>query len=277
MARMTDEEYIFRQDIKERKAAGRGAFHRKCGAKSKKCTLPHERLTKKELEKMNGEVESYNPKAWYTYEEFKKLPMKFQVEYVNSLMTRYNCGIRAISEIVFGLDKTALYSYFAFKKQAQYLNCYGKKTGGMVFKKGRERLKADFEAAKNPPKEIQNESKEKTLEEKITEAIDLVTLYASNGVPMPPERINEIFLEMCGMTLSEAEEATGFTWENPGEPVGNPAYIEATEAPEELKDSTDVQSFSIVMNSLDQDVINFIRDIFGAKNIVVSIEVHEVK
>ena len=271
--RLSDEEYVFQQDIKEKKAAGRGAFHRKCGSKSKKCTLPHERLTKKELEKMNGEVMSYNPKAWYTYEDFKKLPMKYQVEYVNSLLTRYECGLNAISEIVFQQNKSTLNQYFRYKKQTQFINSYGKK-GGHQCDAGAKRLKADVEAARTPD-EIQNGSKEKTLEEKITEAIDAVTLYASNGVPMPPERVNEIFVEMCGMTLSEAEEATGFTWENPGEPVGDPKYVEATEVPEELKDPTDVKSFSIVMDHIDMAIIQYVSDLFKGKKITVSFEVKE--
>ena len=96
MARMSDEEFIYRQDIKEKKAAGRGVFHKKGGSKSKKCTLPHERLTKKELEKMNGEVMTYNPNAWYSWKEFMKLPDEYQTKYINSLMTRYNCSLRRL-------------------------------------------------------------------------------------------------------------------------------------------------------------------------------------
>lgn len=44
---LSDEEYTFRQDIKEKKSIGRGAFAKKNGSKSKKCTLPYEYLTKK--------------------------------------------------------------------------------------------------------------------------------------------------------------------------------------------------------------------------------------
>ena len=33
---MTDSEYVFQQDIKERKSQVNGARHRKCGSKSKK-------------------------------------------------------------------------------------------------------------------------------------------------------------------------------------------------------------------------------------------------
>lgn len=281
--RVSDEEYIFYQDIKEKKAAGRGVFHRKCGSKSKKCTLPHERLTKKELAAMNGEVMSYDPRAWYTWKEFKKLTMEWQVNYVNSLITRYNCSCSGICQYIFGINRTTLSNYFKKVGQLEFIN--NRDAHWRTTAAGDQKLKEDVEAARaiqngsnivNDAEEAKEdepyESHQKQIQKSIADAIDTATLYATNGIPMPPEKIDEVFIEKCGMTRAEAEKASGLTWENAGEPIE-----EIAEDPEELKDSTDVQSFSIVMNSLDQDVINFIRDIFGAKNIVVSIEVHEVK
>ena len=56
---MTDEEYIFRQTERERKRDGRGAFNRVCGSKSKKCSLPSDHMTRKEIIAMSGEVQTY--------------------------------------------------------------------------------------------------------------------------------------------------------------------------------------------------------------------------
>ena len=50
---MTDAEYVFQQDVKERKKMKTGAMHRKCGSKSKKCTLPSDYLTPSQKKKLN--------------------------------------------------------------------------------------------------------------------------------------------------------------------------------------------------------------------------------
>lgn len=273
--RLSDAEYLLRQEIKERKAAGRGAFHRKCGAKSKKCTLPHERLTKKELEKMNGEVMSYDPRKWYTWEEFRKLKMEWQVNYVNSLITRYNCSCSGICQYVFGISRTALSSYLRKAGQLEFIN--NRDAHWRTTAAGDQKLKEEVEAARaiqngsNIANDIEEakedepyESPQSQIKKSIADAIDTVTLYASNGAPMPPEKINEIFMKKCGMTRVEAEKVSGLTWDNPGEPV------------EEIEDSTDVKSFSIVMDHIDTDIIQYVSGLFNVKKIVVSFEVKEV-
>lgn len=227
---------------------------------------------------MNGEVESYNPKAWYTYEEFKKLPMKFQVEYVNSLITRYNCSCAGICQYVFGIGRTALSSHFRKAGQLEFIN--NRDAHWRTTAAGDQKLKEDVEAARaiqngSVANDIIEEAKEdepyespqSQINKSIADAIDTVTLYASNGVPMPPEKIDEIFMEKCGMTRVEAEKASGLTWENAGEPV---------EEIEDAEDSTDVQSFSIVMDHIDMSIIQYVSDLFNGKKIVVSFEVKEV-
>ena len=49
---MNDVEFILKEDIKEKKQAGRGYYHKKNGSKSKKCRLPSDSLSKKEIEKI---------------------------------------------------------------------------------------------------------------------------------------------------------------------------------------------------------------------------------
>lgn len=52
---MKDEEYIFRQESREKAITARGAHNRRthCG-KGGRVKLPSDYMTKKELEKMNG-------------------------------------------------------------------------------------------------------------------------------------------------------------------------------------------------------------------------------
>ena len=57
---MNDIEFILKEDIKKKKQAGSGYRYKKNGSKSKKCSLPSDHLSKKEIEKMNGECKVYN-------------------------------------------------------------------------------------------------------------------------------------------------------------------------------------------------------------------------
>lgn len=296
MAWLSDEEYIYRQDTKEKKAAGRGASHKKGGNKSKKCTLPSDYMTRKEKMAMNGEVMTYNPNAWYTWEEFKKLPMEYQIKYVNSLLLRYDCGLRAIGEILFGITGPNLYNYFKRKGQQQYLNSTGTK-GGHSHDAGRKRLEADVLEARSlkSTEEIQNDSKsgsfeialvgggskcseeepkELTIQEKIKQAQDTVDLYLSRGMQLTPKLINQIYEEKVGMSFALATEyLMSIHEEHPEEPIAD-EHPENDDKP--IDDSTDVQSFSIVMDRIDMDIIKYISDLFDGKKLSVSIEVKEV-
>ena len=296
MARMSDAEFVYRQDIKEKKEAGRGAFHKKGGSKSKKCNFPSDYMTKKEKMAMNGPVMSYDPNKFYEWAEFKQLPMEYQIKYVNSLLNRYNCGLSNISSDVFGLSPSGLLSHFRKANQLQFINKPDRHSSSSL-RKGGIKLKEDIEKALWPNcDEIQNSSEtgngevmssgadndegmqseeiaEPTLEEKVAKAVDTVTLLASNNVPMPPEKIDEIFIEKTGMTRKDAEKAIGVEWDNPGEPVGNPDYVKAIE---DVEDSTDVQSFSIVMDHINMGIIQYVSGLFKGKKISVSFEVKEV-
>ena len=56
---MTDEEYLFRQTERETKRTARGAAAKKCGSKSKKCSLPSDYLSAKQRKGLNGKVMEY--------------------------------------------------------------------------------------------------------------------------------------------------------------------------------------------------------------------------
>jgi hypothetical protein len=108
---MNDAEYLFRQDIRDKKSSSRGAFHKKNGAKSKKCKLPSDYLTRKEKSKLNSEVQTYNMSKFYSYSEFKGMPLDLQVEYLNNLIDKYGVSFSAIATDLFNVSKTSLRSY----------------------------------------------------------------------------------------------------------------------------------------------------------------------
>lgn len=100
---MTDAEYLFKQDIKEKKAAGRGAFHKKASVKGPRgCRMPSDYLTRKEKNAMNGEVVTWSPKAYYAWEEFKAFPNNIQHDYLKAMCEKYECGVNAVVNGIFG-------------------------------------------------------------------------------------------------------------------------------------------------------------------------------
>lgn len=83
---MTDFDY----DVKQKKNIAHGAFARKRGSKSKKCTLPSDLLTDAQKRKLNGpcvEVKLDEPMQWET---FKSLPVSLAKEYIAHLREAYN-------------------------------------------------------------------------------------------------------------------------------------------------------------------------------------------
>lgn len=122
---MDDAEYVFYRDIQQKKAAGRGTFHRKCGAKSKKCTLPSDRMTRKEREAMNSEVTSWSMSAFYDYATFKSMPTDIQIEYLQSLTDRWHVGCSAVSEILFKNPKGSLDGYLRYRGLDGKINWHG--------------------------------------------------------------------------------------------------------------------------------------------------------
>lgn len=105
----------------ERKRNGYGDRHKKRQG-GRYVRLPSDHLTKKEREAMNGEVISFDPRKFYTAEEFNKLSEEFKVKWLNSIMNRYAVGLGSIGQVV--LEKSVNYLYEQAKRQGyvQYLN-----------------------------------------------------------------------------------------------------------------------------------------------------------
>ena len=95
---MTDAEYLFRQSIREKKTAARGARAKVSGSKSKQCRLPSDNLTAAQLKRRNGPVLTYNVTKCLSYDEFKRLPDDLQLEYIRAVSRAYEVPMGAIAE-----------------------------------------------------------------------------------------------------------------------------------------------------------------------------------
>ena len=101
----------FDYEVMERKSMARGAYHKKNGSKSKKCSMPSDNLTPAQKRKLNGPCVTYNMAAPMNYDEFKSLPDEYKVEYLNHLNDRFRVPLTLIGKDLFGLSRSGLHYY----------------------------------------------------------------------------------------------------------------------------------------------------------------------
>jgi DNA-binding transcriptional regulator YiaG len=111
MAWMSDEQYELMQDTREKKSTARSAFNTRSHCGKSGCNFSYEKLGKKELAAMNGEVKSFRMNDPMTWEEFKDLPDDLKVIYVKALRKKYNVTDGALAEM-FGVHRSLLYRWF---------------------------------------------------------------------------------------------------------------------------------------------------------------------
>ena len=98
---MTDEEYMFRSECADRKRIARGSFNKRSHAgKGGRVKMPSDYMTKKERDKMNGEVQSYNLNSPMKWAQFKKMPDDIKREYINSIVEKFDPQQMAIAEML---------------------------------------------------------------------------------------------------------------------------------------------------------------------------------
>ena len=84
---MTDERFVYQQDMRERKRTASSARSKKAGSRSKRCPMPSDTLTKAQKAKLNGPVEKINLNRPMTYAELKELSPTLQFLYLDHLVT----------------------------------------------------------------------------------------------------------------------------------------------------------------------------------------------
>lgn len=104
---MTDEEYIFRTECAEKKRTARGSFNRLSHAgKGGRVKMPSDYMTKKERDKLNGEVITYQMNKPMSWAKFKRMPDDAKREYINSIIHKYDPQQIAVAEMLEITPKT---------------------------------------------------------------------------------------------------------------------------------------------------------------------------
>lgn len=85
---MSNIEYELCKENAEKKSTAKGARNRKRGSKSKKCSLPHDNLTKKQMENMSGPCITYDG-ASMTYEAYSTLSIPKKKEFIDRMQHVY--------------------------------------------------------------------------------------------------------------------------------------------------------------------------------------------
>ncbi len=99
---MTDEEYVFKQDVREKAITARSS-HKVGSARRRKCSFSTDHMTKKEWEKMNGPVYQVTTGAAMPWASFKVLPETLQKKYIECILEKYKVGPNAIARM-FGIS-----------------------------------------------------------------------------------------------------------------------------------------------------------------------------
>ena len=96
---MTDERYLFMQDIKEKNRTKSGAYHKRSGAKSKYVGLPSDHMTKAEWKRRNSPVKTYNINTCiHDWNTFKELPADLKREYILRCRNTYGARLPVVAE-----------------------------------------------------------------------------------------------------------------------------------------------------------------------------------
>ena len=75
--------------------------------------MPSDYMTKKERDKMNGEVQSYNLNSPMKWAQFKRMPDDIKREYLSTIISKYNPQQKALAEM-FGVSRNTV--CFMFKE-----------------------------------------------------------------------------------------------------------------------------------------------------------------
>ena len=93
-------------DVMTKKRIARGAAARKCGSKSRRCTLPSDYLTDAQKKARNGKMSTYNLSKPMTYDQFKLMPRDLQREYLLKLLNDMHASTRVIAQMFECSDET---------------------------------------------------------------------------------------------------------------------------------------------------------------------------
>jgi hypothetical protein len=109
-----EEMNMFEYEVFQKRRSVSSSRHKKNGSKSKKCTLPSDRLTEKQIKERHGATIVYNLTKPMTWEEFKKLPAHAQEEYIIWLNLNFGATASDIARM-FGVASRTVANYASTK------------------------------------------------------------------------------------------------------------------------------------------------------------------
>ena len=89
----------FDYDCWKKKQLARQAKYRKNGSKSRKCSMSTDRMTRKQWERLNGEVITMNLNQPMQWKEFKGLTSSLQEEYLRHLISRFDVNAASLGKM----------------------------------------------------------------------------------------------------------------------------------------------------------------------------------
>ena len=108
---MTDFEY----DVMKMKRLAGQSRHKKRGSKSKKCSLGTDYMTRRDWERRNGSVVSFNLNKAMAWDEFKGMPKDLQEQYIKDLQTKFHMNAKGFGEM-FGVAPGTVLKYCSDNK-----------------------------------------------------------------------------------------------------------------------------------------------------------------
>lgn len=109
---MDDYTYARIQDEKERRNLAHQARKMKNGSKSRKCSLPCDHLTPKQLRALNGEVFTFAMNRPCRFEDLMQVDKSLIEEYLYTITDRFNPTVVCVSRML-GIPETSFYKWVA--------------------------------------------------------------------------------------------------------------------------------------------------------------------
>ena len=120
---MDDSTYTFIQHQRETKSIARGAKAKRNGSRSKKCTLPSDRLTPAQKKGLNGPMQTYDMNKPHTLRDLKLWPADLRHEYMRNIIDKYQPSNYMIADMLGcakGYVSTLLPRYFGISRTKGY-------------------------------------------------------------------------------------------------------------------------------------------------------------
>ena len=99
------------ENLQKKRLAGMAKYRRR-GSKSKKCSLSTDHMTRRQWERRNGPVHTYDLNAPMTWDQFRSAPDNILTEYLTKLKEEFGVTLKDLAEM-FGVSYSSVYRYLS--------------------------------------------------------------------------------------------------------------------------------------------------------------------